>query len=123
MGPLPVWRFLPGGQQLQSRSFHVSAHDRIAQRAVDMVPDGVPVSVSNSMGAHLSARRRVLSFPYVLDAQWIAVDERLPGYADRQAPLPYAQRIAQIRRNPHWKLVFEQDGVLLFRRVRAGSSA
>jgi uncharacterized membrane protein len=116
MGPLPIWRFLPGGQQLQTRSFHVSEHDRIAERAVALVPDRVPVSVSNSMGAHLSARRRVLSFPYVLDAQWIAVDERLPGYADRQAPLPYAQRIAQIRRNPHWQLVFEDDGVLLFRR-------
>jgi uncharacterized membrane protein len=117
LGPLPIWRFLPGGQQLQSRAAQVSAHDRIAAKAVSLVPDGVPVSVSNSLGAHLSARRRVLSFPYVLDAQWIAVDERSPGYADRQAPLPYAQRIAQIRRNPHWRLVFEQDGVLLFRRA------
>jgi uncharacterized membrane protein len=117
LGPLPVWRFVPGGQELQARSATVSAHDRIAARAVALVPDGDPVSVSNSMGAHLSARRRVLSFPYVLDARWIVVDERLPGYADRQAPLAYAQRIAQIRRNPHWRLVFEQDGVLVFRRV------
>jgi uncharacterized membrane protein len=117
LGPLPVWRFVPGGQQLQSRAAHVSEHDRTAARAVALVPDGDPVSVSNSMGAHLSARRRVLSFPYVLDARWIVVDERLPGYADRQAPLAYAQRIAQIRRNAHWRLVFQQDGVLVFRRV------
>jgi uncharacterized membrane protein len=116
LGPLPVWRFIPGGQQLQSRAAHVSAHDRVATRAVALVPAGDPVSVSNSMGAHLSARRRVLSFPYVLDARWIVVDERLPGYADRQAPLAYAQRIAQIRRNPNWRLVFEEDGVLVFRR-------
>ncbi len=116
LGPLPIWRFVPGGQQLQSRAARVSAHDRIAARAVGLIPDGEPVSVSNSLGAHLSARRRVLSFPYVLDARWIAVDERSPGYADRQAPLPYAQRIAQIRRNPHWRLVFEQDGVLVFQR-------
>jgi uncharacterized membrane protein len=121
MGPLPIWRFLPGGQQLQSRSFHVTDHDRVAQRAVALVPEGVPVSVSNSMGAHLSARRRVMSFPYVRDARWIAVDERLPGYADRQAPLAYAQRIAQIRRNPRWRLVFEQDGVLVFRLLRIGT--
>jgi uncharacterized membrane protein len=117
LGPLPVWRFVPGGQELQSRAAQVSAHDRVAARAVALVPDGDPVSVSNSLGAHLSARRRVLSFPYVLDARWIAVDERSPGYADRQAPLAYAQRIAQIRRNPNWRLVFQEDGVLVFRRV------
>jgi uncharacterized membrane protein len=115
LGPLPIWRFVPGGQQLQSRAAQVSAHDRVAARAVALVPAHDPVSVSNSMGAHLSARRRVLSFPYVLDARWIVVDERLPGYADRQAPLAYAQRIAQIRRNPNWRLVFEEDGVLVFR--------
>jgi uncharacterized membrane protein len=116
LGPLPIWRFVPGGEQLQARAQQVSAHDRIAEEAVALIPAGDPVSVSNSMGAHLSARRRVLSFPYVLDARWIVVDERSPGYADRQAPTPYAQRIAQIRRNPAWRLVFERDGVLVFRR-------
>jgi uncharacterized membrane protein len=116
LGPLPVWRFVPGGQQLQSRSAHVSAHDRIAAKAVALVPGGAVVSVSNSLGAHLSARRRVLSFPRILDATWIAVDERSPGYLDRLAPLPYAQAIARVRRDPAWRLVFEQDGVLVFRR-------
>jgi uncharacterized membrane protein len=116
LGPLPVWRFVPGGQQLQSHSAHVSAHDRIAAKAVALVPGGAVVSVSNSLGAHLSARRRVLSFPRILDATWIAVDERSPGYLDRLAPLPYAQAIARVRRDPAWRLVFEQDGVLVFRR-------
>jgi uncharacterized membrane protein len=117
LGPLPIWRFVPGGQQLQSRSLHVSAHDRVAAKAVSLVPDGVVLSVSNSLGAHLSARRRVLSFPRILDATWVAVDERIPGYADRLAPLPYAERIAALRRNPAWRLVFERDGVLVFHRV------
>jgi uncharacterized membrane protein len=116
LGPLPVWRFVPGGEQLQARAQQVSAHDRVAARAITLVPDDAVVSASNSLGGHLSARRRILSFPYVFDATWIAVDERSAGYADRIAPLPYAQRIAQIRRNPDWRLVFEQDGVLVFRR-------
>jgi hypothetical protein len=75
------------------------------------------VSATNSLGAHLSARRRFLSFPYIEDAAWIAVDETQPGYADRVAPLPTAAQIAWLRRNPAWRLVFEQDGVLVFRRV------
>ncbi|HET7044843.1 MAG TPA: DUF2079 domain-containing protein [Gaiellaceae bacterium] len=117
LGPIPLWRHVPGGETLQARAAEVSAHDRIAAEAVALVQDGAVVSASNSLGAHLSARLRILSFPYVQDATWVAVDERSPGYADRIAPLPYATRIAALRRNPAWRLVFERDGVLLFRRV------
>jgi hypothetical protein len=74
------------------------------------------VSASNSLGAHLSERRRFLSFPYRLDATWIAVDETKPGYADRVAPQAYARSIAALRRDPAWGLVLEDDGVLLFRK-------
>jgi hypothetical protein len=76
------------------------------------------VSATNSLGAHLSARERVLSFPYVQDADWIAADETQPGYGDRIAPLATAARLARLRRSPAWRLVFEEDGVLVFRRVR-----
>lgn len=117
LGPIPIWRYVPGGQTLQARAAQVSAHNRVAARAVAAVPDGVVVSASNALGAHLSARHRVLSFPYLQDATWVAVDERSPGYADRLAPLPYETRIAWLRRNPAWKLVFEQNGVLVFRRI------
>ncbi|MBA2568556.1 MAG: DUF2079 domain-containing protein, partial [Actinobacteria bacterium] len=117
LGPLPVWRELPGGETLQAYAAHVSAHDRSAARAVALVPDGVVVSATNSLGAHLSARRRVLSFPYIREAQWIAADETQPGYGDRVAPLAAAARLARVRRNPAWQLVFAENGVLVFRRV------
>ena len=116
LGPLPVWRELPGGEDLQAYSTHVSAHDEAAARAVELIPDDVVVSATNSLGAHLSARRRVLSFPYIRDATWVAADETQPGYADRIAPLPTAVRLARLRRNPAWQLVFSEDGVLVFRR-------
>ena len=87
LGAIPVWSELPGGETLQA------------------------------LGGHLSARRRILSFPFVEDAKWIAVDETRPGYADRLAPLPTAVQVVWLRRNPAWRLVFEQDGVLVFRRV------
>ena len=74
------------------------------------------MSASNSLGAHLSDRRRFLSFPIRADATWIAVDERSPGYLDRFAPGPYAIAIARLRRDPDWKPVFDEDGVLVFRR-------
>ncbi|MFN2467732.1 MAG: DUF2079 domain-containing protein [Gaiellaceae bacterium] len=117
LGPIPLWRELPWGQQLGSRDIQVSPHDRIARRALRVIPDGAVVSASNSLGAHLSARRRILSFPVLRDATWVAVDETRPSFADRNEPLPANRRLAALRRNPAWKLVFQADGVLVFRRV------
>jgi hypothetical protein len=75
------------------------------------------VSASNVLGAHLSERKRILSFPYRQDADWIAVDEKRPSYADRAvAPVEAAAAVAWLRRDPAWQLVFEEDGVVVFRR-------
>jgi uncharacterized membrane protein len=117
LGPIPGWRHVPGGQVFQATSARVTDHDRIAERALRLIPDGAVVSATNSLGAHLSARRRFLSFPFLREATWIAADETQPGYADRYAPLPTALQLVWLRRNPEWRLVFEQDGILVFRRV------
>ena len=117
LGPIPGWRHVPGGQDFQATSARVTRHDRIAERALRLIPADAVVSATNSLGAHLSARRRFLSFPFLREATWIAADETQPGYADRYAPLPTALQLGWLRRNPEWRLVFEQDGVLVFRRV------
>jgi uncharacterized membrane protein len=122
LGPIPVWRYFPGGQQHQAQATEVSEHDRIAARALRLIPPDAAVSATNSLGAHLSARRRVLSFPYLQDARWIAADETAPGYADRLAPLPTAVQLSWLRRNPEWRLVFERDGILIFQRTSPAAS-
>jgi len=119
LGPLPGWRNLPGGSTFQATSARVSEHDRIAARALTLIPKNAVVSATNTLGAHLSARRRVLSFPYLQDATWIAADETQPGYGDRYAPLPAALALAALRRDADWRLVFERDGVLVFNRAPA----
>jgi uncharacterized membrane protein len=123
LGPMPLWRYFPGGEQLQAHAAEVSEHDRIAARALRLIPPHAVVSASNSLGAHLSARRRLLSFPYLQDAQWVAADETAPGYADRLAPLPTAVQLSWLRRNPEWRLVFERDGILIFHRASDAASA
>jgi uncharacterized membrane protein len=117
LGAIPFWSELPGGQTFQAHASRVSAHDRISLRATRLIPGSAVVSASNSLGAHLSARRRILSFPYVQDATWVAADETVPGWADRIAPIPAATELARLRRDPAWRLIFEQDGVLVFHRV------
>jgi uncharacterized membrane protein len=121
LGPLPVWSYFPGGQEHQGHAASVTEHDRIAARALELIPANAVVSATNSLGAHLSARSRVLSFPYLQDAQWVAVDETSPGYADRLAPLPTAVQLSWLRRNPEWRLVFERDGILIFQRASSAT--
>jgi uncharacterized membrane protein len=120
LGAIPVWSIFPGGEDLQAGSYNVDEHDHVTRQALELIPPDAVVSASNSLGAHVSARRRVLSFPHLLDAEWVAADERSPGYADRIAPLAYARALARLRRDPRWRLVFQEDGVLVFRRESSG---
>jgi hypothetical protein len=117
LGAIPLWRDLPGGESYQAYAAHVSTHDRVVERALDRIPGDAVVSATNSLGSHLSDRRRFLSFPHVEDAEWIAADETQPGYADRWDPLATAKGLARLRRNPQWRLVFSEDGVLVFKRA------
>jgi uncharacterized membrane protein len=116
LGAVPLWRELPGGEREQAYASHVASHDRVTDRALRLIPDGAVVSATNSLGSHLSARRRFLSFPYIEGAQWVAADETQPGYADRWDPLATATDLAALRRSPDWRLVFSEDGVLVFKR-------
>jgi uncharacterized membrane protein len=117
LGAVPLWRDVPGGQTYRAYASHVETHDRITDRALRLIPDGAVVSATNSLGSHLSGRRRFLSFPYIRDAQWIAADETQPGYADRWDPEAMADSLARLRRDPRWRLVFSESGVLVFRRT------
>jgi uncharacterized membrane protein len=121
LGAIPLWHNLPGGSSYQAHAAHVSAHDRITERALRLIPDDAVVSATNSLGSHLSARRRFLSFPAIRDAQWVAADETQPGYADRWDPGATAADLARLRRSPDWRLVFSEDGVLVFRRTSSST--
>jgi len=119
LGAIPVWASLPGGSDYQKNATRVTRHDRITARAVSVIPGHAVVSATNSLGAHLSARRRILSFPRIDDATWVAVDETNGSYLDGTGPLPMETDVMHLRRDPGWRLVFEEDGVLVFRRVSA----
>ena len=92
------------------------AHDAAARRALAVVPDGAPVSATNALGAHLSERRRIFSFPVLREAEWVAVDTTRLTYLDSLKPERARPALAALRRDPAWRLVFSEDGVLVFRR-------
>jgi uncharacterized membrane protein len=112
----PVW----AGQLVPDR---MSTHDRVAARAIDLIPDDAPVSSTNGLGAHLSARRRVFSFPVVREAQWVAVDLRRASYLDRRStPSTAAIPLGRLLLSGGWRTVLEEDGIFVLRRTRATAS-
>jgi uncharacterized membrane protein len=93
------------------------AHDAAARRALAVVPDGVPVSATNSLGAHLSDRRRIFSFPLLREATWVVVDEQRLTFLDSLKPGRSKAALTRLQRDPKWTRVFAEDGVLVFRRT------
>jgi uncharacterized membrane protein len=115
-GPIPLWRFVPGGETLQANAAQVSPHDRIADRELKLIPANAAVTATNSLGAHLSERKRIFSFPYLRGASWVIVDEKKPSLGDHNDRRDGLKRILQLRRDPRFQLVSAADGVLVFRR-------
>jgi len=117
LGPLPIWGHVPLGSELAAREHVVGEHARAASSVLELVPPGDVVSATNTLGAHLSARERVLSFPVLADARWVAVDVRRPSTFDRAVdPQGLATALSRLRADPRFTLVAADDGVLLFRR-------
>jgi uncharacterized membrane protein len=116
LGPLPLWRFVPGGATLQAKSVQVTKHDRVAARELRLIPSGAAVTATNALGAHLSERRRIFSFPYLRDAQWVIVDERKPSLEDHNDGQGALAKIERLRRNARFRLVASNDGVRVYRR-------
>jgi hypothetical protein len=117
LGPLPVWRHVPFGSKLATRDHIVTAHDRAAARVLQTVPEGVAVSATNTLGAHLSTRRRIFSFPVVAEARWVAVDLDRPSYLDDATGKRFPGAYARFRRDPRWHVVRAEDGVVVLRRA------
>jgi uncharacterized membrane protein len=91
--------------------------------AIALVPRDAPVSASNTVGSHLSARRYFYSVPNLGRAEWVVVDLDDPWVVRRDSPIltnhPEVVRAfaARIERDRGWRTVFERDGVLVFRKV------
>ena len=125
LGPLPLWRHVPFGSDLGTHEHVVGRHAAVARRALELVPTGAAVSATNTLGAHLSERRRVFSFPVLGESTWVAVDRQRPSYRDAMdAPVRFERALAALRARGEFAVVFDEDGILVLRKdVTAGSSA
>jgi uncharacterized membrane protein len=116
--PVPLWSHIPLGQKVASFQYRVTDRNRVAAEATRLVPAGAPVSASNTMGAHLSDRRRVFSFPVLGEAHWIVVDKLRMSYRDDN--LGRTKGLAELRRyllDPRWRVVFARKSILVLHRT------
>jgi uncharacterized membrane protein len=118
------WPRAVGKAPLGGRKTLTSEHVDALTAAVALVPDGVPVSLSNLVGAHLSDRRYVYSVPNLGRADWVVVDRRDPWVVRPDSPIltrhpkVVARLVAGLEADPAWRKVFERDDVFVFTRAR-----
>jgi len=81
--------------------------------ALSLIPGGVPVSSTNQLGGHLSARRYIYEFPYVRRARWIIVDVDDSPYGSRAGIKRYVRRYESEKA---WHVVFSSHGVTVLHK-------
>jgi hypothetical protein len=114
IGPLRAGELVPDRR---------SAHDRVAAEALSLIPSDAAVSSTNGLGAHLSERRRIYSFPVVREAEWVVVDLKRASYLDRRSdPSTTAVPLAELLREGSWRTVFEEDGIFVLRKVATSTA-
>jgi uncharacterized membrane protein len=85
------------------------------RHALSLVPPGVPVSASQTLGGYLSTRRYVAVFPSLGQAEWVLVGRPAAGYDD---PHVLKTSLAQLKSSSLWKLVYESNGISVLHRRR-----
>jgi hypothetical protein len=97
-------------------------HLHALRTAVSLVPQRAPVASTNNVGADLSARRYVYTIDVIGRAEWVVLDtgspmmERRNGYNARMENVREVGK--RLERSASWRAVFNEDGVLVFKRVR-----
>jgi uncharacterized membrane protein len=115
LAALPV----PGTEGHLAPERETAARVAALDEAVALVPASAPVTVTNRVGAHLSARGIVHLFPARADAEWAVLDTRDPSNTTASwiGPVPFATQLGRLDRDPSWRLVFEREGVRVYRKV------
>lgn len=104
----PLWTTVPVARGAFSGTPRLQAE----RHAVSLIPDGAAVSASNIIGAHLSARRRIMLFPVIREADWIAVDT-----ADTEGASSFRAVVGRLRKERRFSLVYQSNGVVVMRRT------
>jgi uncharacterized membrane protein len=108
----PLWIAMP----VARRTIASPSLLRAERHAVALVPRGASVSASNIIGAHFSARRRILLFPVIRDADWVVVDTD-----DTEGASSFRTVVHRLRKRGRFAPVYEANGIVVMRRIGSPS--
>lgn len=114
LGPLP---FSLPGSAYHAAAYERDSHDAVLDQAIKLIPSNATVSVGNTVGSHLSARRVVFTFPYIGNAAYIIVDEQHPFVLDMPNTLGFELALGKVMNDSHYHAIYDRDGVYVFKRV------
>jgi uncharacterized membrane protein len=92
-----------------------TAHVQLGQRLLQRIPPQASVSAMDQLDPHLSDRSEIYLFPYVADADYVALDVTTnvnPGWPDET--FLTAQGLLLSR---HWQILAADDGYLILHRT------
>lgn len=118
-GPIPWFGDLSRATPSRLDQYRATPHAQALAEGAALIPDDAVVSAGNHPGGHLSARRRILVFPEVGDAEWVMVDRTRPNVYDRLDPDSFLYFVDALAARPDFALVYDRDGVMVFRRTGA----
>lgn len=118
------WPYSPSAEGGRFRPELPARHVDALRAAVALVPPDAPVSATNGVGSHLSARRYVYSAPVLGRATWVVLDTWdtwVPADAGGRLQPEALDAMAQLlESSSSWTEVLDRDGVRVFRQVAAG---
>lgn len=120
LGPMPFFGAFSQASPSRLDQYRPTPHAEVLGEAAALIPDDAVVSAGNHPGGHLSARRRILVFPEVGNAEWVMVDRTRPNVYDRLDPIAFTREVDLLRSGGRFGLVFDRDGVMVFRRSDPG---
>jgi uncharacterized membrane protein len=118
----------PGEDEFLFAAPDSAARTAAMREAIDLVPANAPVTATNRLGGHLSARRQIYLFPVRSKAEWAVIDTRdsysydtyrfgsLLVRGDRPGERPSRNPLTQLERDSSWRAVFDREGVRVYRR-------
>jgi uncharacterized membrane protein len=96
-----------------------TAHTRIADQLVAMIPPNASVTAQSNLVPHVSNRRYVYMFPYQAhQAEYVLLDQTGELYPLDTMPAVYRADVASVLADPAYRIVVDRDGYLLLRRIR-----
>jgi uncharacterized membrane protein len=107
----------PLGANYEPELYQVTAHHRLAARAVNMIPQGAKVAAQDPYVPHLAHREHIYLYPWISteleDIDYLLLDRRLHPYPLQ--PHEMEAEIDDLIADTSYVVEWEADGIFLFR--------